>query len=526
MKKLKTKKQIVEKTYKLLDKRGMQMSSLYPTPSTVGNPSAYRQRLTVVGDTKNTQTAYDRYDQIRFARSLFSSMTDLGGALLSKAQWCVSTGFSPVFTGEDKEWGDRAEDWLLTKFYPVCNVLGNNFDFKTTLYLSSIAIDVDGDSGLLLTTTRSGFPQVQLIPSHRIGQRTSNDNIVHGGKFDGYAIYDGCIINDTGRCIGYRVLGDTADEDVDVSSSVLQLLYEPEWCDQSGHGISRIARSILDWTDIQDINEFTKRSIKLSSTVGLIHTTETGTPDISSGIVGIDEDNSSAEEAIDAPVLEKINGGEIYYMKAGVGEDLKPMMDERPSPNTQDFLDRIQRRALYSAGWPVELLDPSKLNGGAVRLIQDLARKSIASRQITLERRAKLIVNYAVAKAMNTGVLPQNNADWYSWNFTKAGVIQVDLGNEAKADRESYKLGVSTLSDISSKKGQDWFELREQQYLETEDLLTRATALSKKYDITLDSALNLLSQRTPNPPLAEDLNQSVDLNNQSQTKENSTPPSQ
>jgi len=497
MRNLKTTKQVVEKYYKVLDKRGKQMSALYPTPSISINPNAYRQRLVVVGDTKKTQTAYDRYDQIRFARSLFASMPDLGGALLSKAQWCVSSGFNPVFTGKDKEWGDKVEEWLVQSWYPTCNVLGSNFDFKTTLYLSSLSIDVDGDSGILLTTTRSGYPQIQLISSHRIGQRIStNNDVVVGGKYDGYTINDGCIFNASGRCIAYRILGDTPSDDVDISASALQLLYEPEWCDQSGRGISRIARSTLDWCDTQDINEFTKRSIKIASTIGLIHTTESGTPDTGANLVGAVEDEGLPTQT--NPVIEIVKGGEIYYMKAGVGEDIKAMKDDRPDPNTQQFLDRIQRRALYSAGWPVELLDPSKLNGGAVRLIQDLARKSISSRQITLERRAKLMVNYAVAKAMNAGLIPQTNGDWYSWNFTKAGVIQVDLGNEENAAREAYKLGTITLSDIASKAGKDWFELREQQQIETSDLLDRANKLSTQYNITLDSALSLLSQRAPN----------------------------
>lgn len=492
------KSESTDKPYTIVDKRGKQISSLYPTPSTAGNSYSYRQRLYVVGDTKKIQTAYDRYDQIQYARSLFGSMPDLGGALISKGNWCVGSGFSPVFTGKDKMWGEEAETWLEDSFYPTCNVLGANFDFRTTLYLSSLAIDIDGDSGLLLTSTRSGYPQIQLIPSHRIGQRNATDNIVKGGKFDGYQIHDGCILNDTGRAIGYRILGDKPEDDVDVSAASLQLLYEPEWCDQSGHGISRIARSTLDWLDTQDISEFQKRSIKLASTIGLIHLTESGEPDAGANIVGATEDATIADTD---PTLqiEKIQGGEVYYMKANAGEDIKPMMDERPSPNTMEFLDRIQRKALYAVGWAVELLDPSKLNGGAVRLIQDLARKSIASRQLTLERRAKWIVNFAVAKAMNAGLLPQNNGDWYSWGFTKGSVIQVDLGNEEQAQRESYKLGTATLSEIAAKKGQDWVELREQQQRETEDLLVRATALSTKHGIDLSSALSLLSQRSPNP---------------------------
>ena len=51
---------------------------------------------------------------------------------------------------------------------------------------------------------------------------------------------------------------------------------------------------------------------------------------------------------------------------------------------------------------------------------------------------------------------------------------------------------------MTSKKNMDWYELREQQQRETEDLLDRAQILSKKYNIGMDAALSLLSQRAPN----------------------------
>lgn len=475
-------------------------SSLYPTPNSSGNYGKYRPRLTVVGDTKNVQTAYDRLSQIRFARGLFASMTDLGGAILAKSQWCVGDAFSPGYTGIDKEWGDEAETWLLENFYPVCNVLGPNFDFRTTLTLSSLSIDVDGDSALILTTSRSGYPQVMLVASHRIAQRDSSKTVTTG-KFAGYDIADGCIFNDVGRCIGYRILGDTVDDDVDISSANLQNLYEPEWSDQGGHGISRIARSTLDWLDSQDIAEYTKRGLKIASSIGLIHSTENGVPDTSAasaGFVGATEDASGAAVVPNDLQLEYIKGGEVYYLHAGADEDIKSMTDERPSQNSSEFMDRIQRKALYSIGWPVELLNASAVGGASVRLVQDLARKSISSRQITLQKRAKWIVNYAIAKAMNAGFIPQNNVDWYSWSFTKPGLLSVDNGYELQADREGFKLGVNTLSEISAKKGADWWAIREQQTLETEDLLERATNLSTKYNITMSAALNLLSQRSPN----------------------------
>lgn len=458
------------------------------------SPSNYRPVYYTVGDTHKAVTQYDRLHSVRIARSVFTNCPDLGGALIQKSSWCVGPGaFTPIYTGTDTAWGDQAEEWLTTQFFPVCSTAGQNFPFSTILNLSSLALDVDGDTAMALTSTREGFPQITLIASHRIGQR-KNEKLVEEGRFSGYRICDGVILNDNGRVIGYRILGDTEDDDLDVSSANLQLLIEPEWADQY-RGISRVARSVTDWQSQDEINEFLLRGVKLASSIGLIHRNESGDGQDSGFMPGANEDITAPTSGVQ---VTNINGGEMYFMKAGIGEGIEALKDERPSQNTEAFISRIQKRALYSIGWPQEMLDSSKIGGAAVRLVQDLVRRSVATRQQTLERRARLIVNYGIAKAVKEGFLPPNDNDWFKWTFTKGGVVTVDGGNEASADREGFKLGVTSLTEISAKKGVDWYELRQQTQKETEDLLDRATILSKKYGITLDAALVLLSQRTPN----------------------------
>lgn len=488
------------KGYRVIDRRGQpkSFSGLYPSPSR--DPRRYRPRYySSPIDTPKAVNSYDRMDLVALGRSLFSSCPDLGGALLQKSSWAVGPGaFQPIYTGTNKKWGDAAEEWLVDQFYPMCSVLGPNYPFTQVLYLTSLQLDIDGDSGLWFTQTRSGFPQVGLMPSHRIGQRESIDE-VESGRFEGYRIIDGCILNDNSRVIGYRILGNTEDDDYDISVASFNLIYESEWCDQV-RGLSRIARSVTDWVDQEDINEYLKRGTKIASSVGLISKTESGDATSAGAfIIGATEDESvAADEGLH---IESIHGGEIMYLKSGANETLETLKDDRPSQNVEAFLGRIQRRAMYSIGWAQELLDPSRIGGSSVRLIQDLTRKTIASRQETLERRAKLIVSYAIAKAMQNGLIPQNDTDWYKFAFTRGPSLTVDNGNEASADREGFKLGSVTLSEMTSKKGQDWYALREQQQKETEDLLDRATVLSKNYNITIDAALSLLSQRTPNGPV-------------------------
>ena len=63
----------------------------------------------------------------------------------------------------------------------------------------------------------------------------------------------------------------------------------------------------------------------------------------------------------------------------------------------------------------------------------------------------------------------------------------------------SSDLGVRTLEQDAAEAGDNWVEIRDQVQAEADDLLTRAKALSEKHDIPLPMAIELLSQRSPNP---------------------------
>jgi hypothetical protein len=496
------------KSYKFNDRRGTNAGSLYPNVSY--NIKRYTPRWNTVADTRKTVTSGDRHEQLKYGRELFASMPNVGAAISSKNKWAVGSGWLPEFNGKNQKWGETVSSWLTDSFFKNCNVLGQNYDFRTSLFLSGIAIDVDGDSLMAFTTDKYGFPQIILVPSHRIGQRDNSDE-VKGGRYDGYNIYDGVIVNTLNRPIAYRILGDTKDDDKDIPASNVQLLFEPEWADQF-RGISRLARPLFDLLDIQDIDEFVKRAIKVASRYAVVHSTADGQPTDSLNLVNAEEDIISGIVSPKAPPLENIFGGEILYANAPAGEKIEFPAADRPSANEAAAIERLERRVFAALGWPYELLDPIVKNGGAVRLIQDLARQSISDRQVTLERRAQSIISYAIATGMENGIIPQNkDADWLNWRFTRPAKLTVDAGNEASADRDALKLGISTLEEIAAKKGQDWTDLRKQSQIEVIDLLTRAQGISKQFGISLDKAIDLLSQRTPNgipaPP------QQVDVTN-------------
>lgn len=155
---------------------------------------------------------------------------------------------------------------------------------------------------------------------------------------------------------------------------------------------------------------------------------------------------------------------------------------------------------MYGLGWPYEMLNCSALGGAAVRLVQSEARNAIRARQNTLARVAKFIVGYAVAKGMEKELIPANYDDeWYNWQFNFGPLLTVDNGYEAEADRKGLLLGTNTLEQVAAKNGEDWYELRDQTSKEVTDLLTRAQKIATQFNISMDKALDLLSQRSANP---------------------------
>jgi len=490
--------------HKFIDKRGTNQPSykagfLYPNPNYGFGANPTRPHWYYANDTSQGIDCYNRVTLVSRSREMFAGMGNIGGAIIQKNDYAFTDGWLPQFKGENQEWGDAAENWLKDTWYKGCNTRGGNYSFNVTLAKLGQLIDVDGEALIVLTNSRDGFPLIQVIQSNRIGQRDNREKVVATGRYRNLTICDGVILNSVGKPAAYRILGDTADEDYEISAQSAMLIMEPEWADQY-RGIPRLARIILDLQDTQDIDHFLKRIVKLESRQGIFRHSATGQPDSGARLTGLIEDeptNNGVPAPQTATVFEEI--GDILYAKAADNEKLESFNTDRPHANTEAFIGRIERRCLYAIGWPIELLDPSKIGGASVRLIQDLARKSIKSRQNTVERAARLMVAFAISSAMQTGLIPENYDDtWYKFAFTRPATIVVDNGNESKADNEGLKLGTTTLSAVTAKQGNDWQELRKQTQKETEDLLDRATALAAKYKITLDKALALLSQRTPN----------------------------
>lgn len=403
-----------------------------------------------IGDIDDLIPSYDWQTLLSASRRLFTNMGIVKSATIQKANYSIGRSWNPVFQGKDKDWGKLAEDWLINQFYPVSDVRGSMYDFKTDLYIDSVAIDRDGDFFILLTESENGFPQTQRIPAHRVGQRQM-DGEVQGGPFEkkGNTIKNGVIYNNVGRPIAYRVLADEPDDDRDISTRNMIHVFNPNWHEQ-GRGLMAAVHAIDNLLSSVKSEEYEQMAQLMLSSIGLIEYNEMGMSDEGDPADFLRPNTDNVESGITTQVF---SGGSVRHFKANSGSKLEQINQDRPGNVWESYQDRVARLFITGMNWSYSFVWKSaELTGTSQRAEIEKVRRSIDDRQALLEPPARRVVGYAIAKAQKLGILPPND-EWWKWTFTMPPKITIDPGKDSVASLNEWKAGVKNQSDILAEKG-------------------------------------------------------------------------
>ena len=500
----------------LVDMHGRPMATnLYATPR--NNTRSYKPRKWLSPDSRSNISQYDREELVNYSRQLFAQVDALSAAVNQKNHWAFGDAWEYHYTGANRAWGEEAQNFINEQFFPNCNVRGPQYDMKRSMLLSGISWDVDGDDAMVLTKTDQGFPQLAFYPATKIGsgpivsrstQMKGSANTVSGGMFDGASIFDGVICDRNARPIGLRIANENGTFE-DISTYNVDLAYEPQWADQ-GRGFPKVATGLLRWMDLQDVDDFIRKGVKRASAIGLIQKNEEGEAPVGNEILTGDDNYDTARNTIDGSQVgdrkvayEEIEGGETYYLSAPGGESIEALKFENPHPNVEAFIERVLRGCLASVGWYIELLNIGGTSRAPTRVLCDLANQSIWARQQTGVRRWRRAVGYALAVGMKNGYLSRNDSghDAYLMEPGLPRPITVDSGNEAAADREGLKLGLTNRAILAQKNhGAHYRAIDAQRARELRETIEAAESISRDHPkITFDRALELLEQRSPNP---------------------------
>lgn len=442
----------------LTDKRGRPQSyqDLYEGAQPAFTPRRSQILPIHTRDAKEDISPWNWRQLLSTARYLYANVGSVHGAINEIGTYSVGDAWRPRYTGRNDAWGDKAEEWL-NRWFKICDVRGETYDFQTDLFLTSVSVNRCGDLAMILAQTDSGFPMLQFLPAHRIGQREGGAT-VKSGPYKGLEIYNGVICNRQGRPVAYNILGNARDgsDDQQISARDMQLSFNPRWFDQ-GRGITALAHAIKDFGDYRDIRDFLKIGLKSEASLALIEHNETGSADIDAGEEHFRQPGEPAAGQPHGVTYEELDEGAIRYFRANSGANLSALNSRRPSTEAQSFIEsQIMRGAYAGLEWPLEFSwNPERLGGANIRLIVKKAERTVSNHQKLLGKVFTRAVTYGIAKAIKIGSLPYDD-DWASWDADLPAMLSVDAGYASKSEIAEYKAGFKTLSDVYGERGYDW----------------------------------------------------------------------
>lgn len=485
-----------EQPFKFTDKRRW---SGYSGTSNFSEPVRERysqQRRFVTGFDKDTPKLLGflpRTTLLQMGRSLYQDNASVRNAVNEMAM-LSGAGIQQQFDGTDQGWGTVAEEWLYGHDR-ICDMRGGMFNMHSLRELIVVSWLRDGDCGILLTENADGYPLFQMIPGHRIGSRGSSD--VESGPYAGMRITDGVIINDYGRPVAYRILGDDASLDRDIPAESFILAYVPEYADQL-RGVSPLAVSIIDFQDVGESRRLELISQKVFAGMSLIVHNETGGPETTANLTtryGSGGTNSDGSLSTDGtPVsTDEIIPGEMRYFRAGSNSKIEALTADRPTMNQQAFKETIVRQALAGIGWSVDFsLDPTKAGGAQMRVVVEKINQKLANiRSRLLFPILRRLDGYRIAKAQKLGLVPPSE-EWFHWSYIPPAEITADKKYDSDVAIQEYKAGIRTLADVCGRRSIWWRDLLAAKKIETGELLQAAKELAEQYDIAMPDALVLL----------------------------------
>jgi len=495
----------------IVDRFGKPMaSSLYPTPNSI---SPYRNRPRQYLKATDISTQIDcctHTSQVAHSRGIYAQVPSINSVINTIARRTAGKGWTPVFRGENSAWGEEASNWLKQNWFPVANAAGGQYDFRTSLTIAATSVLVDGDVLMVFQNGLSGYPQINFVASHRIGQRTAQEKEVTNGSYKGLRLFNGVIVNKVGRPVAFRILGDSEENDYDLSAQNCRLIYDPSYFGQY-RGIPRIAVGLQSCLDVEDIEWYMRRLIQIESMQKVIHKTPSGEVEDEDAqsygtYTGTTARDTTADTLPPLPVVRTLDSDIQVISSDG---DITSYQTDRPHANAVSYIERVEHSIIASLGWSRHLVDYSKTGGAPHRSVLEECQNFVDIQQQNLTQPIKLAVNFALVKAMQDGLITDNfDSDWWNWSWLYPSSLTADSGYDREADRKDLDLGIITEQMICAKYGRDYKGVRKERKVEVDNLLKDAAELQKlNPQYSLDFIFNLIRQTSPNGvPLTQPVN--------------------
>jgi len=352
---------------------------------------------------------------------------------------------APQSLVDDHVWRNEAEE-LYAERRNVADVTGR-FSGDQVQTLISKAIDTDGEIFILKTLDRlSGLPRLQLIEAHRVG------DFGEGGT------QDGIITDARGKQTGIRVMQDSGISRT-IPARFFMHVFDPESPSALRHP-SPLAHAINHRLDVEELLAIEKKGVKDNLEITRIIRRLGGDDVDADELAEMLGQDAITGETTDPKAMQNILGGKAFILQEG--ENIESFESNRPNPTFTGFIEHLDKESALGA-LPYEfLINPSAMNGAAVRLVTAKVQR-IAQRRsnVLLERFLRPDWFFVIGSAIDNGELKPAKG-WHRISGGYPKQITVDAGRNDESLRRDLEMGVITPSEAFAERGRSFETAMEQ----------------------------------------------------------------
>lgn len=412
-------------------------------------------------DVRSTTRRHTRHAIAQKARWLYNNL-GLARAIIHKpARYIAGTGIWPRPMSGDRAWDKNLKDLFDDRLRdPAYFDVAGEVSFYTAQHQIIHEQALFGDHFGQPTLGDNGQPMMRFIPGYLIDQSADDTELDRPFR-------DGVRTSPLGRAMKYRLVNNVTERKrvADIDARDIQH-YRGHLLAGQKRGVSILAHACDHLFDIDEILQFEKAGVKLSSQVGYVIKVNSpsglsGAPEINLGGRGRTRTTSTnADGTTTGLTVDRIYGDGSLVPQLQTNEELQMMKSERPSSAFTGFLDYLARDVAVGSDYTYEFIwNAEKLGGTSFRgVVLEDNQHTFEDRQqnLLIPQYCQPFYNFAVWQWMKAGVIdmPAGGRWWYCrWMTPRKSTV--DRGRDGKLLSELVAQGLMSPDDYHGELGED-----------------------------------------------------------------------
>ena len=385
-------------------------------------------------DFKNELTESTRREMLRLSRWLAKNSGLYRQLTKDTAIYSVGDGITMQANGGDFEWQSIIEaEWEQECESP--EVTGR-YSMLECQYVICELLDTDGEV-FAIKAKQGGKPKFQLIEAHRVETPPT--------LAQDQSINDGIKFNKIGKPLKYYVK-QSDNTYAEIPAASMLHIYEVTHPSAS-RGYPPHQHAINNLRDEMDLLGMEKVAAKDNSRISRILKTSDPTPDM--GDVGLGTPTNGGQS--DIANINRVLGGVTAVLQPN--ESLVSHQSARPTTAFTGFIDHLRRDSVMGSVPYEFLVDPSRVGGGAARLVTAKAGRYFSHRQnIIIKRFLNPYFQYWAGTKIAQKEIA-NAKNWWKIDWMVTRPVTLDAARDSANERADLEMGRVSLEDDFAARG-------------------------------------------------------------------------